>query len=141
MAKLSARDIALKSREYVHAHNKDGWLGLFDENGIIEDPIGSSYLDPEGVGHGTPALREAFWDNNIAKSDINITIHNSYCVGSECANQVTLLMRFEHEEQAMQQEINGVFTYHINTDGKLLSLRGYWEVEAAMKTMGPSNAA
>lgn len=141
MPALTAREVSLKSREYVHARNKEGWLGLFDGNAVIEDPIGPSYLDPEGVGHGTPALREAFWDNNIANSNINITIHQSYCVGTECANHVTLLMGFEHEGKAMQQEINGVFTYHVNEDGKLLSLRGFWEVDVAMKTLAPASEA
>ena len=31
--------------------------------------------------------------------------------------------------KALQQKVFGVFTYHVNDEGKLLSLRGYWEVD------------
>ena len=137
MSQHPAREVSLSSREYVHAHNKEGWLSLFAEDGVIEDPIGHSYLDPGGNGHRTSEQREAFWDNNIANSDINITIHQSYSVGSEVANHVTLAMVFEHEGRRMKQEVNGVFTYAVDGEGKLKSLRGYWELEVAMQTIVP----
>jgi len=137
MSQHPAREASLNSREYVHTHNREGWLSLFAEDGVIEDPIGPSYLDREGNGHRTPQQREAFWDNNIATSDINITIHQSYSVGSEVANHVTLATVFEYEGQRMKQEVNGVFTYAVDGEGKLKSLRGYWELEAAMQTIAP----
>ncbi|MCB1676918.1 MAG: hypothetical protein KDI01_11540 [Halioglobus sp.] len=123
------------SRKYVHSQNKEGWLGLFAENGIIEDPIGKSPLDPAGNGHRTPAEREAFWDNNIAKSATVINIHQSYAAGSECANHVTLTIEMDLDGKRFKQEVNGIFTYHVDDAGKLLSLRGYWELEAAAKTL------
>jgi steroid Delta-isomerase len=137
MSQHQAREVSLKSREYVHAHNKEGWLSLFAEDGVIEDPIGPSYLDPEGKGHRTVQEREAFWDSHIANSKIEIIIHQSYSVGPEVANHVTLLTVFEYEGQRMQQEVNGVFTYEVDGEGKLKALRGYWELEAAMKTIKP----
>lgn len=137
MSDHPARKASLLSREYVHDHNKAGWLGLFAADAIIEDPIGVSYLDETGEGHKTPAEREAFWDNNIANSDIRITIHQSYAAGNECANHVTLNMIFEIDGKKHSQEVNGVFTYAVDGDGKLLSLRGYWELEDAMKTIKP----
>lgn len=86
-----ACQVALNSREYVHTHNKEGWLGLFAEDGIIEDPIGKSDLDPADKGHGTPVAREAFWDRSIANSSINIDIKKSYtAAGNECANILEL---------------------------------------------------
>lgn len=124
-----AKLAALKSREYVHAHNKAGWLGLFAEDAIIEDPIGVSYLDPVGLGHRTPAEREAFWDKNIGPAEIGITIHQSYGAANECANHVTLDLRNEVDGQKTHIRIFGVFTYKVNDAGKLVSLRGYWEPE------------
>ena len=52
-----ARRASLLSREYVQTHNREGWLGLYAEDAIIEDPIGKSYIDPEGNGHRGPAAR------------------------------------------------------------------------------------
>ncbi|MBP1684315.1 MAG: ketosteroid isomerase [Deltaproteobacteria bacterium] len=133
--KHPARKISLMSREFVHNHNKAGWLGMFAENGIIEDPIGVSPLDPTGKGHRTPAEREAFWDNNIANSSIKITIHDSYAAGNEVANHVTLDMLVPMGDKKFSQQVNGVFTYLVDGQGKLLALRGYWQLEDAAKTI------
>lgn len=130
-----AYQMALKSREYVHSHNKEGWLGMFAEDGCIEDPIGKSDLDPAGDGHSTPEAREAFWDTSIANSNINITIHESYTADRECANILTLKIGMNIGGKQYEQTVNGVFTYRINDEGKLVSLRGYWEWEEGLATL------
>lgn len=122
-----AYQLSLKSRECVRTHNKAGWLGMFAEDGIIEDPIGKSMLDPDGKGHHTPQMREAFWDRNIANSDIDIEIKESFTSDLECANVLVLRMVIRAEGKRYSQEIHGIFTYKANAAGKLLALRGYWE--------------
>ena len=125
-----ARRAALLSREYVHTKNREGWLGLYAEDAIIEDPIGVSHIDPEGKGHRGPAAREAFWDNFIAPADINIDILDSYAAGNEVANHVVLAITIPTGDgKALLQKVHGIFTYHVNDQGKLLSLRGYWETD------------
>ena len=132
-----ARAAAYQSREYVHNHDKEGWLSLFAENAVIEDPIGISPLDQTGKGYGTQEERDAFWERNIAKSDIKITIHHSYACGNECANIVTLNIIFNLGEKKLSQQVDGVFTYEVNEAGKLLSLRGFWEFQEAIKSLKP----
>ena len=108
-----ARRAALLSREYVQTHNKEGWLGLYAEDAVIEDPIGVSMLDPEGKGHRGPAARE---------------IHHSYAAGNEVANHITILTEIPAGEgKLLVKRVTGIFTYHVDEQGKLLSLRGYWE--------------
>lgn len=125
-----ARRAALLSREYVHSKNREGWLGLYAQDAIIEDPIGVSMIDPEGKGHRGPAAREAFWDNFIAPANIHIDILDSYAAGNEVANQVVLTVTIElGEGKAIQQKVHGVFTYEVNDAGELLALRGYWETD------------
>jgi steroid Delta-isomerase len=133
--KNPARKVSLLSREYVHNHDKKGWLAMFAEDGVIEDPIGVSMLDPKGQGHRTPAERETFWDKNIANSDIKITIHHSYATANEVANHVTLDIIIPMGDKKFQQQTKGIFTYKVDDKGKLLALRGYWEVEESMKTL------
>ena len=130
-----AKRVSLLSREYVHSHNKAGWLGLFSEDAIIEDPIGVSPIDEAGKGHRGVAAREAFWENNIANSDIKIVIHQSYAAGLECANIVTLNTILTFGGKTYSQEVNGVFTYQVNEAEQLVALRGYWEVDEMMKTI------
>ena len=126
--------MSLKSREFVAKHEKAGWLGMFAEDGIIEDPIGPSVLDPEGKGHSTPEARELFWDNNIANSDIEYILHQSYTSHLECANIVTLNVVITMDGKKYSQQVNGVFTYSVNEQGQLASLRGFWEFDEGMAT-------
>ena len=130
-----AKRVSLLSREYVHSHNKAGWLGLFSEDAIIEDPIGVSPIDEAGKGHRGVAAREAFWENNIANSDIKIVIHQSYAAGLECANIDTLNSILTICGKINSQEVNGIFTYQVNEAEQLVALRGYWEVDEMMKTI------
>jgi len=130
-----AKRVSLLSREYVHSHNKAGWLGLFSEDAIIEDPIGVSPIDEAGKGHRGVAAREAFWESNIANSDIKIVIHQSYAAGLECANIVTLNTILTFGGKTYSQEVNGIFTYQVNEAEQLVALRGYWEVDEMMKTI------
>ena len=110
-----ARRAALLSREYVQTHNKEGWLGLYTEDAIIEDPIGVSMIDPEGAGHRGAAAREAFWDNFIAPANISIEIHHSYAAGNEVANRITITTEIPAGEgKKLVQLVTGIFTYHVN---------------------------
>ena len=125
-----ARRAALLSREYVHTKNREGWLGLYAEEAIIEDPIGESIIDPEGKGHRGTAAREAFWDSFIAPANIHIDILDSYAAGNEVANHVILTITIDMGEgKSLLQKVHGVFTYEVNNEGKLLALRGYWETD------------
>ena len=125
-----ARRAALLSREYVHSKNRDGWLGLYAEDAIIEDPIGVSMIDPEGKGHRGRAAREAFWDHFIAPATIRINILDSYAAGNEVANHVILTITIDMGEgKSLLQKVHGVFTYEVNSAGELLALRGYWETD------------
>lgn len=125
-----ARRAALLSREYVRTKNREAWLGLYADDAIIEDPIGVSHIDPEGKGHRGPAAREAFWDNFIAPADIDLEIKDSYAAGNEVANHVEITILIPAGDgKALRQKVYGVFTYHVNDEGKLLSLRGYWEID------------
>jgi len=126
--------MSLKSREFAANHDKAGWLGMFAEDGIIEDPIGPSVLDPEGKGHSTPEARELFWDNNIANSDIEYILHQSYTSHLECANIVTLNVVITMDGKKYSQQVNGVFTYSVNEQCQLASLRGFWEFDEGMAT-------
>jgi hypothetical protein len=131
-----ARRAALLSREYVHSKNREGWLGLYAQDAIIEDPIGVSPIDPEGKGHRGAAAREAFWDNFIAPANIHIDILESYAAGNEVANHVIISVSIDAGEgTSLQQKVHGVITYQVNAQGELLALRAYWETDDPRNAM------
>jgi hypothetical protein len=129
-----AYQMSLRSRGYLKTRDKEGWLSMWAEDGIIEDPIGPSVLDPDGTGHSTPAAREAFYDQNIANSEIEYIIHDTYTAHLECANIVTLNVLLNMDGKRYSQQVNGVFTYSCNEEGKLTALRGFWEFEEGVAT-------
>lgn len=131
-----ARRAALLSREYVHSKNREGWLGLYARDAIIEDPIGVSAIDPVGKGHRGPAAREAFWDNFIAPSTVRIDIRDSFAAGNEVANLLQITTTIDlGEGKSLVQTVHGVFTYEVNSEGKLLALRGYWDTQDPRNTL------
>ena len=134
--------MSMKSRDFIASHDKEGWLGMFAEDGIIQDPIGPSPIDPAGLGISTPEAREKFYDDNIANSDIEYILHESYTSHLECANIVTLNIVINMPDgKKYSQQVNGVFTYSVNEDGKLTALRGFWEFEEGLATFKEIDAA
>ena len=41
--KNPAYQMSLRSRGYLKTSDKEGWLGMWAEDGIIEDPIGPTH--------------------------------------------------------------------------------------------------
>jgi steroid delta-isomerase len=130
-----AYQMSLTSRECLNTKDKERWLAMWAEDGIIEDPIGPTVLDPDGKGHSTPEAREAFYDRNIANADIEYIIHDTYTSHLECANIVTLNVLMDINGKKYSQQVNGVFTYSCNEQGKLTALRGFWEFEEGVATL------
>jgi steroid delta-isomerase len=111
---------------------KERWLALFADDAIIEDPIGTSPLDPEGKGHRGKAAVAAFWDMAIAQVAITFDIERSYACGNEVANVGTITS----VTGGMTIKVPGVFTYRVNDAGQIVALRAYWEFDKVMGGLG-----
>ncbi|WP_330183682.1 nuclear transport factor 2 family protein [Nocardia sp. NBC_01503] len=135
MSEHPARVAGTASQSAVRAKDKEAWVALFAADGIVEDPVGPSFFDPEGVGHRGPEAIAAFWDKAIAQTDkIEFLFDDSFACGSEVV--YTGRIRTTMGGQIIDAE--GVFTYRVNPDGKIAALRAFWETERAMKTMHPA---
>ncbi|MFQ5417268.1 MAG: nuclear transport factor 2 family protein [Myxococcota bacterium] len=113
---------------------KQQWVDLFSDDAIIEDPIGESPLDPEGKGHRGKEAIAAFWDMTIAMVEIDFELIASYACGREVANVGRIVTKTPDGGSAVCE---GVFTYKVNEDGKILSLRAYWELDRMLASMKP----
>ena len=126
----TARDLARRSQAAVKAKDREGWLSLFAPDAVVQDPIGSSPLDPVGAGHRGPEAIAAFYDTVIAPNDsITFEIEDSYLCGDEVADVGvirTVLPGGKHVAV-----VHGVYTYRSNGAGKLLALRAFWEFDKA----------
>lgn len=123
---LSARAASLRSRVAVQNGDRAAWLALFAEDAVVQDPVGPSAFDEVGLGHRGPEAIAAFWDNVIAPNPVQMKIHASYAGGDEAANVITIVNAFPDGSHAL---VPGVAVYKVNEDGKVLSLRAFWELD------------
>ena len=124
-----ARDAAMKSIVAVQNKDREGWLGLWHPEGLIQDPVGVSPLDPVGDGHRGIAAITAFYDSVIASGDVRFHIRESFACGNECANVGTITTR-SADGSVARCEL--VMLYRVDAQGKLLSLRAFWEFDDLM---------
>ena len=129
----TARDLARRSQAAVKVKDRATWLSLFAPDAVIQDPIGPSPLDPEGIGHHGPEAIAAFYDKVIAPNDlITFEIETSYLCGNEVADVGvirTVLPGGTHVAL-----VRGVYTYRSDGAGKLVALRAFWEFDKAEVT-------
>lgn len=117
----------------VQARDKEAWLALWAADGWVEDPVGESFIDPTGLGHHGPEARAAFWDNNIGSTEsVEFELKDSFASGSEVANVATIHITLPG---GAVSRCEGVFVYRVDDEGKLLSLRAFWEVDRMLATM------
>jgi len=121
-----ARDASAASMRAVEAGDRDSWLGLFAAEAVVEDPIGSSPLDPEGKGHRGPEAIAAFYDNVIGPNEVTFRIDQSWAGGNEVANVGTISTTMP---DGTVVHTDGVFTYRVDDAGQVVALRAYWEID------------
>ena len=127
-----ARIAARASQSAASGKRKQEWLELFAENGWVEDPVGPSGFDPEGKGHHGREAIARFYDMTIARTDsLEFIVTDSLVCGDENVNIGTIRTIMAGN----QIDAEGVFVYRVDADGKILSLRAFWEVERAMRTV------
>lgn len=127
--------VGRKSREAVAARDKQAWLDNFADDGIVEDPVGPSMFDEQGVGHrGRQALSE-FWDKTIGTTEKLDFVFDDEII---CGNEVAYVGKIVTHIAGHISEAHGVFTYRADANGKLSALRAFWEVEKTMQTLRPA---
>jgi steroid delta-isomerase len=120
-----ARDASLRSMEAVEAGDREGWLGLFAAEAVVEDPIGESPLDPSGRGHRGRDAIATFYDTVIGPNEVTFRIDQSWAAGDEVANVGTNTTKMG---DGTVVHTDGVFTYRVNENGEVVALRAYWEM-------------
>ncbi|MBW2388209.1 MAG: nuclear transport factor 2 family protein [Deltaproteobacteria bacterium] len=116
---------AQNSWRCVHAKDKEGWLDLMADDICIEDPIGEAPTNPTGKGVRGKAEVSEFYDTFMGPATIVVETHESSGAGNESAHVLTLHTTLPN---GVTTHVRGIFTYHLNDQGKLTNLRGYWNM-------------
>ena len=133
-----ARAAAERSMAAVEAGDRDGWLALFADGAVVEDPIGVSPMDPTGAGHHGRDAIAAFYDAVIAPNQVRFAIRESHAAGDEVANVGAITTTFPDGSRAI---VEGVYTYRVDAVGSLVALRAYWELDAVRFEAAPGRDA
>lgn len=127
MTEHPARAASQRSMAAVEAGDRDAWLALFAPDAVVEDPIGPSMFDPDGRGHRGAEAIAAFYDTVIGPNRVRFAIRDSYACGAEVANVGTITTTLPDGSRAI---VEGVYTYRVDDDGRVVALRAFWEADA-----------
>ena len=121
---MTAKDLCIASLTAVKNRDRKGWLALFEEDAVVEDPVGVSALDPTGRGHrGKPAIAK-FYDGVITTNkDYDFEIPHAVVCGDEIAALILLQVTGADGRKAAVEAIN---IYRQSPNGKIASLRSFW---------------
>ena len=128
-----ARRAAQMSNATVARGIKADWLALFAPDALIEDPVGPSFLDPEGRGHRGVEGISAFWDSYVGSIDrFHFHITDSFANGPCCANVTRITTTLS---DGSEMTIDCVLVYTVDDRGLITSLRAHWEPDRALATI------
>ncbi|HEX4190733.1 MAG TPA: nuclear transport factor 2 family protein [Marmoricola sp.] len=114
------------------AGDRQGWLDLWAPECEIYDPVGPSFFDPDGVGHHGPEGIAHFWDVAIAPVErFDVEIRTSYASGDSAAQEGTFTTTFA---DGIRAEIDLVTVYRTDEEGRITSMRAYWELDQVRLT-------
>jgi hypothetical protein len=77
------QDVVRSSPAAVAAHDKAGWIALFDTDYVIEDPVGWRPVRGPDISH--------FWDAFIAPNDIRFDVHHDWIDGLHVVRDVDVV--------------------------------------------------
>jgi len=125
--KTPAQRASFASIDRVSNRDKQGWLDLFADDAIVQDPVGKSPLDPTGEGHKGKEAIGRFWDMIIAGGEFKYRMDKSFPCGDECANW---WCGINERPDGTVFEVPMITIYKVNAEGKLVSLRAFWDSSA-----------
>jgi len=121
----AALEMSKKSMAASEAKDREAWLALFADDAVVEDPVGPSFVDAEGKGQRGKEAIAAFYDNVVSQSEkLEFTIERSIECGDEVANIGQIRITLPGDQVGTIQIAN---IYKVNAEGKLVSLRSFWE--------------
>lgn len=130
MAQSSPAELAFQRHvDFVARGDREGFLGNFSADAVVQDPVGKSPLDPTGRGHRGHQAIGAFWDTIIAPGRVRFEIERAYVCGDEIANVGTVYNALPGRDEVAAE---GVFVYRVDAEGKIVSLKAYWDYDATM---------
>lgn len=123
----------MKSIELASNKDREGWLALYADDAILQDPVGKSPFDPTGKGHiGKEAIGK-FYDMVIGQSNLKMTVQKRITSGDRA---VAVFQTADNELNGMKFQVEMVAIYEVNDEGKIQRMSAYWSWDDMQKQLG-----
>jgi hypothetical protein len=116
-----------RSPELVDRHDREGWLGLFSTESVVEDPVGGGLNRKGKDWRGDRDGLSRFYDIFIAPNDIKFTVNQDIVMGNEVVRDVLIRTRLPN---GAVSEVAAYLIYRGVEEGsevKLASLQAHWD--------------
>jgi len=122
-----------RSPEFVAAHDKEGWVGLFAPGAVVEDPVGSSPARKgEGVRDGDDELGR-FYETYIARNDVRFEVLRDIVKSTTVVRDVVITTKTPNGATV---ELPAYLIYECEDAGGALAvrrMRAFWELRGVTK--------
>ena len=128
-----------RSPELVDRHDREGWLGLFSTEAVVEDPVGAGLNRKGKDWRSDRDGLSRFYDIFIAPNDIKFTVHQDIVVGNEVVRDVLIHTRLPN---GAVSEVAAYLIYRGVEEGgevKLASLQAHWDFSGNALSLLRSN--
>jgi len=115
--------------KFAMAGDRDSWLDLYAEDAILANPVGKSPFNPKGEGFRGKAEIKRYWDTVIGKANLTIVASQRIVCGNTCAAVLQVTNDFGG---GMKATMDQIAIYEVNDDGKLISVKHYWDWDKFM---------
>ncbi|BBX16490.1 hypothetical protein CRI77_21295 [Mycolicibacterium duvalii] len=112
---------AQRSLLAANAHDRDGWIGLFTDDGRVEDPVGST------PHRGRTAIAR-FYDTFIGPRTVDFRAHHDIVSGTTVVRDVTLEIAMS---SALTMQVPTFIRYDLREENgalRIAALSAYWEL-------------
>jgi steroid delta-isomerase len=104
------------------ANDRDAFLDVFADDGVIVDPVGSP-------AHSGRQARGAFWDTVHQLTD-RMTFHVKDVV--VCGNEAAMVFRIHAGSGEGGIQIDAVDVFEVDDDGKVTLMKAFWDMSRAV---------
>jgi len=122
---------AHRAMNAVNANDRAAWLACYAPDAVLYDPVGGSPLDPDGNGLRGHAALDRFWQLTVSPSTVRFTIDAVHAAGDEAA-VASVSTRLPNQATV---NYDGVFVYRTDHHGRIISLRGYWDIQHVLAAL------
>lgn len=120
-------ELVKRSPELVDSHDREGWLGLFFSEAVVEDPVGGGLNRKGKDWRGDRDGLSRFYDIFIGPNDIKFTVNQDIVTDSEVVRDVLIHTRLPN---GAVSEVAAYLIYRGVEEGgevKLAGLQAHWD--------------